>query len=127
MNNPTARAPSTVPRIIASLWSWSVPDAVERGVLVSAVTPTTEDVPKADGDRDVAVIEEVREDVAELEWRVEVEAEDEVEDETAGAYELVDGVFVAVVLGDSDVVEASTVEEESVVPWEAAEATEDSI
>ncbi len=127
MNSPTARAPSTVPRIIANLWSWFVPDPLDSGVLVSAVTPTTEDVPKADGDRDVAVIEDMCEEVAELECRVDVEAEDEVEDETTEVAELVDGVFVAVVVGDSDVVEASTVEEESVVPWEAAEATEDSI
>jgi hypothetical protein len=127
MSSPTARAPSTVPRIIASLWSWFVPDPVERGVLVSAVTPSTEDVPKADGDRVVGVSDDMCEEVAELECGVEVEAEDEVEDETAEVSELVDGVYVVVVVGDSDVVEASTAEEESVAPWVAAEATEDSI
>jgi hypothetical protein len=125
MSSPTARAPSTVPRIIASLWSWFVPDPVERGVLVSAVTPSTEDVPKADGDRVVAVSDDMCEEVAELECGVEVEAED-VEGETAEVSELVDGVYV-VVVGDSDVVEASTAEEESVALWVAAEATEESI
>jgi hypothetical protein len=110
-----------VPRIIASLWSWFVPDPVERGVLVSAVTPSTEDVPKADGDRVVGVSDDMCEEIVVLECGVEVEAE------TAEVSELVDGVYVVVVVGDSDVGEASTAEEESVAPWVAAEATEDSI
>lgn len=49
MSSPRARAPRTVPKMIARLWSWLDLDEATAGVLVSAVDPSTEEVARSEG------------------------------------------------------------------------------